>query len=179
MKKISVIALFLTAILSLTAFVSCGEKKEEIKVPDGMKLASSEDVDYLMFVPETWRVDRSDLYTSAYFSSGDATSISVSAYGLTGGVADLDSWWKSFSDEAKTVYGEFTEVDAKKAKLDGIAGKEYTFTAKLGETQYNYIVTAVIKDYYVYYVTYTSTPDYYEDHLEERVQVIENFDFKD
>ena len=178
MKKISVIALFLAAILSLTAFVSCGEKKEEIEAPDGMILASGEDVDYLMFVPETWKVDRSDLYTSAYFSSGDATSISVTAHNITGGAATLDEWWKSFCDEAKTVYGEFTEVDTKKAKLDGVEGKEYTFTAKLGEAQYNYIITAVIKDYYVYYVTYTSTPDYYEDHLEELKTVIEAFEFK-
>ena len=176
MRKISVVALLLAALLSLTALVSCGEK-EEVKAPDGMKLASGEDVDYFMFVPEAWRVDRSDLYTSAYFSSGDATSISVSAYGLTGGVADLDSWWKSFSDEAKTVYGEFNEVESKKAKIDGIEGKEYTFTAKLGETQYNYIVTAVIKDYYVYYVTYTSTPDYFDVHKESIDKIVQEFTF--
>ena len=63
MKRISVVALILAAALSLFAFVSCGEK-EEVKAPDGMKLASGEDVDYYMYVPETWRVDRSDLYTS-------------------------------------------------------------------------------------------------------------------
>ena len=177
MKRISVVALILAAALSLFAFVSCGEK-EEVKAPDGMKLASGEDVDYYMYVPKTWRVDRSDLYTSAYFSSGDATSISATAYGVTGGVATLEEWWKSFCEEASAVYGEFKEVDTKKAKLGGIEGQEYTFTAKLGEQQYNYIITAVIKDYYVYYVTYTSTPDYYEDHLEERTAVIESFEFK-
>lgn len=176
MKKLSVISALLALFACLSLFTACGEK-EGPKAPDGMKLASGENVDYYLYVPETWKVDRSDLYTSAYFSSGDATSISATAYGVGGEVAELDSWWKGFCEEMKSVYGEVTEVETKKAKLDGVAGKEYTFTAKLGEEQYNYIVTAVVKDYYVYYITYTSTPDYYEDHLEELSKVVESFKF--
>ena len=64
------------------------------------------------------------------------------------------------------------------ASIDGIDGKEYSFSATLGEQEYNFIITAVIKDYYVYYITYTSVPEYNEDHVEERAQVIDAFRFK-
>lgn len=189
MKKISVIALILAAAACLAVFSGCKKDGEDIKAPAGMILASSDQVDYYMFVPETWKVDKSDLYTSAYFSHGDATSISTTAYSLSGEVPSLDDWWngpegsenedKGFFDEMSLVYTDISEVKESKAKIDGIKGKEYSFSAKLAGKEYIFIITAVIKGYNVYYITYTSTPEYNEDHLEERTQVIDAFKFKD
>ncbi len=178
MKKISVISLILVLTMCVAVFSGCG-KKEETDAPDGMKLASGEKVDYYMYVPETWKVDNSELYTAAYFSSGDATSISATAYGISVEIATVDDWWKLFEEEMAGVYSEISEITAADAAIDGIKGREYTFSATLGEQEYNFIITAVIKDYYVYYITYTSIPEYNEDHLEERVQVIDAFRFKD
>ena len=67
MKKISVISLMLVLCMCVLSFAGCA-KKEESDAPDGMKLASGEQVDYYMYVPETWKVDNSQLYTAAYFS---------------------------------------------------------------------------------------------------------------
>ena len=178
MKKISVISLVLVLCMCVAAFAGCA-KKEESDAPDGMKLASGEKVDYYMYVPETWKVDHSELYTAAYFSSGDATSISATAYGISADITSVDDWWTLFEEEMAGVYSDISEITSTDAKIDGIDGKEYTFSATLGEQEYNFIVTAVINNYYVYYITYTSVPEYNEDHLEERVQVIDAFRFKD
>ena len=176
MKKLSVIALVLALLMCLSAFSACG--KDDDKAPKGMVLASSEHVDYRMYVPENWKVDKSDLYTSAYFTTGaDATSISVTAYGVSGNEAKVDDWWKGFEEEIKAVYADMSKVKKSDAVLGGVEGKEYSFSAKLADQEYNFIITAVVRNYYVYYITYTSTPEYYEKHLEERTQVIEAFEF--
>lgn len=173
MKKILAFVLALCA--CLTVFCSCA--KEDASVPKGMQLASGENVDYFMYVPATWKVDKSELYTAAYFSSGDATSISATAYGIGAEIGSVSDWWKTFEPQMTALYKDVSEIAETDAKIDGIEGKEYSFTAKLSEQEYNFIITAVIKDYYVYYITYTSTPEYNEDHLEERVKVIESFEF--
>ncbi len=178
MKKISVISLMLVLAMCVAVFSGCA-KKEETEAPDGMKLASGEKVDYYMYVPETWKVDNSELYTAAYFSSGDATSISATAYGISAEITTVDAWWTLFEEEMAGVYSNISEIAKADAKIDGIDGKEFTFSATLGDQEYNFIITAVIKDYYVYYITYTSIPEYNEDHLEERTQVIDAFRFKD
>lgn len=175
MKRI--IALAVALVMCLAVFCSCS--KNDPNVPTGMKLASGENVDYYMYVPEAWRVDKSDLYTSANYSSGDPTSISATAYAISSDIKSLSDWWKGFEEEMATVYKDISKVEKTEAKLGGIKGEEYTFTATLGEQQYNFVITAVIKDYYVYYVTYTSVPEYNENHLEERTQVIEAFEFKE
>ncbi len=176
MKKI--VALAMALVMCLCVFAGC-KNNNESSAPKGMKLASGENVDYYMYVPESWRVDKSDLYTAAYFSSGDATSISATAYGVGSEEKTAKDWWKGFEKEIKGVYSEVSEAKESAAKLDGVKGTEFTFSAKLADKEYKFIVTAVIKDYYVYYITYTSTPDYYEDHLEELEQVIDSFEFKD
>ena len=173
-KKI--LSVVLALVMCLAVFCSCSKK--DPSAPSGMKLASGDNVDYYMYVPEAWRVDKSDLYTSANFSSGDPTSISATAYAISSDIPTLDEWWKVFEKEMKTVYADVSEIEASNAKLGGIKGKEFSFTAKLGEQSYNFIITAVIKDYYVYYITYTSVPEYNENHLEERTQVVEAFEFK-
>ena len=91
MKKIAFILAAAVAAAALLA--GCG--KQEGDAPKGMKLASSDSVDYVMYVPEDWRVDQSELYTSAFYSSADATSISASAYGAAVDET-VDTWWDGF-----------------------------------------------------------------------------------
>lgn len=176
MKKL--LSLLCAAIVCISAFMlsSCG--KEETDAPRGMKLASSEDADYIMYVPEAWKVDRSTLYTSAFFSSGDATSISTAAYGMNYTDKTVDDWWGSFEEEMRSLYTDISDIQKEDATLGGVDGAKYTFSASLNGKEYNYIITAALRSNYIYYVTYTSTPDYYENHLEELDEVISNFAFK-
>ena len=94
MKKISMLLCAVLITMSALLLTSCGEQTGD--VPKGMILASGEDADYIMYVPENWRVDKSTLYTSAYFSADDATSISAAAYGMSYTDKTTDDWWKSF-----------------------------------------------------------------------------------
>jgi len=182
MKKLSLIALLLALIMCASALVGCSGG-QEAGSPDGMKLASNEESGYLMYVPDVencWKVDRSGLYTSACYSSGDdATNISATAFDVVQGAnVTVESWWEDFVPNLKETYAEMSDIAVKDAKIDGIKGKEYSFSGKLAGNEYKYIITAVIKDAYVYYITYTSTPEFYEEHLEDLESVINNFKFK-
>lgn len=176
MKKISMLLCAALMIMSALLLVSCNG--QETDAPSGMVLASSEDADYIMYVPENWRIDKSTLYTSAYFSSGDATSISAAAYGMSYTDKTADDWWKSFEEDMQGLYTDISDVTEEGAELGGVSGTKYTFSASLNGQQYNFIITAALRSNYIYYITYTSVPEFYEDHLEELDDVIANFAFK-
>lgn len=182
MKRISLISLILALCICLCTFSSCSKQESEVEVPNGMKLASG-DVDYYMFVPEAWKVDRSDLYTSATFSSGDPTSISATAYAVSNNIQSVSDWWSNgengFYEEMSLVYTDISEISETEATLGGIEGTEYSFTAKLADKEYCFVITAVFNNFYIYYITYTSVPEYNENHTADREQIIEAFKFKD
>ncbi len=179
MKKVSAVSLLLCIMLCFGSFAGCAKKNSD--VPDGMKLISSDDADYYMYVPDVegmWRVDRSDKYTSAYYSSGDQTSISTTAFNITKSGVTVESWWEEFRPEIEKTFSDVGEIIEADARIDGVNGKEYKFSGKIGDDEYKYIITAVVKDSYVYFITYTSIPKYYENHLEDLEKVIDTFTFK-
>ncbi len=169
--------LLVTLLLALSMVLG-GCEKMDSSVPAGMQLASSEDADYLFYVPEGWRVDKSSLYTAAYFSSGDATSISVTAFGVNMTGDTVSSWWESYTEQFAGIYEEMEVTAEEEVVLGGIDGKKYAFDATLNEKEYQYIIVAALRENYIYYITYTSTPKYYEDHLDELELVLEHFAFK-
>ena len=175
MKKTGILLILL--LLAIGAILS-GCADQDPDVPEGMQLASSEDADYLFYVPEGWRLDKSSLYTSAYFSSGDATSISATAFGMNLTDTSVNDWWEKYKEQFEGIYENVEFSEGEETKLGGVEAMKYTISATLNEKDYQYIIVAALRDSYIYYITYTSTPEYYEDHLDALDQVIECFAFK-
>ncbi len=175
MKRIiSVVSLLLCLCM---VFAGCGNKQDE-NAPDGYKLASSEEADYLFYVPSEWVVDTSTLYTSAYVSAGDSSSVSVTAYGLERESTTVADWWKGYTEQFNEAFKDMETVSEEKVTMGGIEGVKYTYTAKMADVQYNFVCAAVVRGNYVYYMLYTSIPQYYEEHIEEFNGIVSNFKFK-
>lgn len=173
MKKIITIV---CALLCVSLLLGACSKSED-GAPDGMKQASSDNVDYIMYVPENWKVDKSELYTSAFYSSADATSISAAANGVAADET-VETWWDGFYEKFTSVYSDCGEPESTDVTLGGTDGEKYTFSGMLNGQEYKYIIAACVRGGYVYYLTYTSTPDYYENHLDEFDKTVENFSFR-
>ena len=176
MKKILAL-ITLTALLVLT-LAGCGDKAPS-DIPKGYQIASVSDCDYVLYVPDTWMVDNQTLYTSAYHSSGDPTSISVTAGGMNFEDKTVEDWWKGYEEQFSEAFDSYELLSTEDAKLGGVDGKKFTYTAKMADGQYNFICIAVVRNDYVYYMLYTSTPEKYEAPLETLDEVVSYFEFKD
>lgn len=193
MKK----TVILTALILCFAMLLGGcNANQDPNAPEGYKLVSGEEADYNLYVPSEWIEGIGNLSTSAYFSRGaDATSISVTAFGAKLAGETVDTWWESYKEEFAAEFDNFEVVNTEDAKLGGVDGKKFTFTATKGtaeaETnaeggttgekaakQYNFVCVAVVRDTYVYFLLYTSTPEFYETHLDTLSNVVSYFTFK-
>lgn len=179
MKKRSA-ALILAILMVLASLASCS--KEESEIPAGMKIASSEDTDYVMYVPENWIVDKSTLYTSAYSpayaNKGDASNVSVTAYGLGANETTVEKWFESFYETFTATYEEVSEYTTKEVEFGEQKAVQFGFSGKLNSLEYDYIIVATIHGHYIYYLTYTSTPEFAADHLTDIETITANFKFK-
>lgn len=177
-RTIPIIALMFVFI----ALVSCGKNTD---VPAGMKLASDTTiVDYSLFVPESWVIDRHDGATMAHVSDTDRSSVTVAQWNITEDIKNFDMWWDDYKKQMNEALGEITvQTEAEKGALDGKAAQRYVYTAKRGETTYTFDLTVCAKGGSMYILTYTSIGNpseensLYSSNLDTVKKITENFRF--
>lgn len=174
MKKILCLLLCLAALFALSA---CGGK-DALAAPYGYKLASdTKIVDYALFVPMTWTVDKQGGVTSAYYSEGDPSSVTVTLYPLPEGVFDLDGYWENYKDTFTGVYGTPKDVAIENTLLDGYEARQYAYTLPLGGAAYKFMQTVCIRAGAVYVITYASTAENFDLHLTDIETSVNTFTF--
>lgn len=174
-------ALFITVIAVIMIFCSCTVQKSEI--PTGMKLFSNDLVDYTAYVPESWIIGMSTATLSAYASSTDASSVTITAHALEAEDVSisLDDYWARYEEQFKKTLSDMKYVGkTKKVTLDGKKANQYTYTATVTDIEYKYMQTVCINNdnNTVYIITYTSTPDNFDTHIDDIGSIVDNFKFK-
>lgn len=148
----------------MLALVSCGGDSE---APAGMKTASGEAADYVLYVPDDWTVDLVTTATGAYYSTDDPSNISVTAWELDHTDSTVEDWWEVERADIDLVFENVEIVAETNTTIDGIAAKKYEYTASLGENNYKIMQVAAVKKSVVYVFTYTSVVDGYDLHLDD------------
>lgn len=176
MKKLSALSTILATLILAAALVSCSSEQSE--APYGMKLITDENevVNYNLYVPESWTASISTGAVGAYCSNTDTTNVTVMAWNVSADET-VDTWWDKYRADFDLVFDEFTLTSEESTTLGGVAAKKYTYTAKLGDNEFNFVQCACIHWSMVYIMTFTSSPDNFASHAEDFSDIITNFEF--
>jgi hypothetical protein len=171
------IAVVLVAITALATF-GCSMDKMNEWVPAGMKKISTDAVDYNLYIPSAWEEDISTGVVTAYVSSSDRTSISMTAFDLDDPNQTVQQYW----DKNKEVFTSFFtdmqfETEGESTLLGGVAAGKYVYTANASSVPYKFMQIICIKEGTVYIFTYTATADKYDTHLQSVEEILTNFSF--
>lgn len=147
----------MAVICLLFSAASCTLKEND--VPAGMVRASTDVVDFDLFVPEEWKLDESGGAVAAYKSSNDPTSISVMAWSMPYADSTIADWWEAYRTDFDLVFTDFQLLSKENTMLDGVAAEKYVYTGKLGEYTYRYTQLAAIRGGVVYLMTMTELAD--------------------
>ncbi len=179
-KKTLFILVF--ALVLTVSLVSCSDKKEDDTLPDGMLMTENAAGDYSFFYPEEWIVDRNDGMVMVHVSESDASSVSVSSFAPPReGMTTLEDYLENgYVNHIKDSVAN-VEIDSENftaATLSGRDARRIEFSATVGEKDFRFLqVITLNTDGYIYIVTYTSTPDFFETHLENVEKIITEFKF--
>lgn len=104
--------LALMMMLCMLGTTGCS-KFDEGWVPAGMKLATTDAVDYALYVPESWTVDLSTGVVCAYVSDSDRSNITMAAMNLSNDDAalTLDEYWAKYEADLVSTFPDLTYVD--------------------------------------------------------------------
>ena len=181
--KILVSLLLVISIVFLA--VSCGQKDD---VPRGMQLVESEFVDYKLFVPATWTVDKTSGFLSAYIPD-DKSNVSVMTMTGTRAYDSFDQYMEEYIAELKNTYVGFEYIENESLvptsekpqtgiTIGGKSASRLVYRIKIGETSYKYMQIITVSGYYIYTLTYTALEEKYDSHLDDVSKIISEFKFK-
>lgn len=178
--KLRSLLITILAIMLLLCGCSGSSSESETEAPEGMKAFYNEHVEYTAFVPISWNIDMSTGTMSAYYSQSDHSNVSITAEILQS-VISLDDYWAQYEESFKSTFKKMKyegEVPVKDT-LSGVEANKYVFTAELAGETYKYMQVVCIKDSTAYIITYTSTPDLYESHLDDVYKILDTFAFNE
>lgn len=177
MKKSVKLLCAVMAILCL-ALCACQKTPAEVDVPHGMILASSDIVDYYLFVPEGWRIDLSGGMVAAYKSAEDPTSVSVMTWETPYADSTPADVWEMYKGEFESVFDEFTVESSASMLLDGVAAEKYVYTGKLADNTFRYTQVITVRHSAAYLITVTEITSSSVDHTEDITSILDNFLWK-
>ena len=160
------------------ALFACQKTPTEVDVPHGMILASSDIVDYYLFVPQGWRVDMSGGMVSAYKSAEDPTSVSVMTWETPYADDTPADVWEMYKGEFESVFSDFTVESSTSMLLDGGAAEKYVYTGTLAGNTFRYTQVITVRHSAAYLITVTEITSSTADHTEDITAILDNFRWK-
>ena len=176
MKKRILALLAAIMVLSLCfGLSSCGK---DPTVPDGYQRISGEDVPYNFYAPTQWSINTGTAGNSVYYTATDRSMVVVTSYVPDAGQETIDTFWAFVESEYASAYNDYELIESSASALGGRNAMRYTFTATIGgqPCKVLQVVTAYGNSYYM--LTYTSTPENFDAHLEDVEGMIGVFEFK-
>ena len=149
------------------------------EAPEGMQLASNDDVAYRFYVPASWVLDKSLPTSSAYVSESDRSNVNVTVFMPDEGqFSSVDAYFDFCKSELETTMTFEGEVESEEFTLDGCKGKMYRYTATFGGKTYRFAQTIASYRGMIYTVTYTAKVDTFDTHYQSYRDILSAFDFR-
>ncbi|MBR2370717.1 MAG: hypothetical protein IKA82_01725 [Clostridia bacterium] len=187
-KKIPTIKKSILSILLLLVLVLGMASCSNAEAPDGMQLASEDNVPYCLYVPKSWVVDNDDNFSSAYFSATDTSNVTVTSYPDS---MTVEKYWETCVADYTASLDDFTVDESKTATkvMGGREAKQYIYTFTFGGVKYKVAQTITTRDGIIYNFTYTSTDTYtdsegktvegkFDTHYAEAENILSEFIFR-
>lgn len=156
------------------------KKLSDADAPQGMQLASGDDVAYRFYVPSDWKIRYDESIYSAYVES-DKTSVSVVPYMPEVSVMSVSEYFamsRKMMEGMAGVDGLTLVSDSEKVMLGERESTVYEYRLRIGGVEYYYRQYIAAHRNMIYCLTYTATSETYDLHLEELDAIVGAFQFR-
>lgn len=156
---------------------------ENADAPEGMKLASNDDVAYRFYIPNTWECD-TKLPTSAAYDPSDRSNVTVTVYMPEEDSLTAEEYWNMCladlqgEHEEEAIIRQMEVISDTVGELDGRPAHTYVYRGCVAGKTYRFSQTIAAYRGMVYTLTYTALDENFDLHTDDVAQMIAQFDFR-
>ncbi len=165
------------------AFVLC-EKGDAVndcvtdsKTPEGMKIASSDIVEYRLYVPTSWICNSQSGKSEAYFPESGKPNVTVTSYSPNEEMS-VEKYFEMCEKEYKNSLDGYEFISVSDRTVGERAAKCYTYSVNAGGARVRIMQTVMSYSGLVYSITYTALDERFDNHVEEVNSVLDAFRFR-
>ncbi len=184
LTKIFALMLAISAVFA--TFTACSLQPGYEGAPEGMRPINEGDEGAILYVPSAWSVETSTGVPTAYVSSNDRTTVTLTTVTseANGGLGAKD-YFESYIEIFKSSIPEFKFVKEKEEDknytnrlIANVGAYVYTYSGKVAGLDYKFRQALLNDDKgTIYIITYSATSELFDRHTEELNEIYDNFRF--
>lgn len=146
--------------------------------PDGMKLASNEDIEYRFFVPTSWVCNPKSGANEAYYPESGRPNVTVTSF-VPEISMSINEYFLKCESEYKNEFSDYVRTgEGVERKVDGKVAYSYTYTLTAEGRSIKIMQTVFVHDSSFYTITYTALAENFDVHVEDVEKIIGAFRFR-
>ena len=154
-----------------------GDEKVDKKTPEGMKIASFDNAEYVFYVPKSWVCNSEHKLSYAYYPESARPNVSVVSY-----APEAEMTAKEYFEACEEIYrtdiSGYERLSESKTEMSGKEAISYEYKAVYGNAEYKIRQTVAVYGGLVYSMTYTALADSYDAHLADVDAMLAAFRFR-
>lgn len=165
------------------AFVLC-EKGEPVndcvtdkKTPDGMKIASPDNVEYRLYVPTSWVCSSQSKKAEAYFPESGRPNVTVTSYSPDEELT-AEAYFEKCEKEYEDTFEGYELISSEERTVAERHAVSYVYSASVGDVRVKLMQTVLVYNGMVYSITYTALEDSFDAHLSDVAAILDAFIFR-
>lgn len=147
------------------------------KTPEGMKIASSDKVEYRFYVPKSWVCNSESGVSEAHFPESGKPNVTVIShspdYAMT-----AQQYFESCEAQYKAQISGYSLISTQNRRVADRDAISYTYTAVWGEVRMRIMQTVFVYNDMIYSMTYTALEDSFDAHLGDVEKMLSAFRFR-
>lgn len=167
----------------ISEFVFCektdpnGEEIIDKQTPDGMKIASADQIEYRLYVPKTWICDAASGRSEAYYPESQKSNISVSSYSPEVSISVQD-YFAECEQKYKTTLPQYERISVQERTVAERKAYAYTYRCVVEGLEFRMMQTVFTYNGILYSITYTALADTFDLHLSDVEAMLSAFRFR-
>ncbi len=147
------------------------------KTPEGMKIASNNDIEYRLYVPTSWICDSESNTSVAYVDESGRPNVTVTAY-IPDGVMSAEEYVEYCKEKYEDSISGYAFIGTTDTQVAGKDAISYSYSAEYGGVRFTVMQTVLVYNDRVYSVTYTAPEDRFDSHTDDVEKILDAFRFR-
>lgn len=147
------------------------------KTPEGMKIASGDNVEYVLYVPMSWVCSAQSGASEAYVSESGRPNVTVTSFSPDEPLT-VEEYFELASKSYQKELAGYTLISESGRKIHGLDAVSYLYSVVYGNVTYKIMQTVTVYNGMVYSITYTAPADSFDTHTADVESILNAFIFR-